>query len=156
MLLVSNVRSLKEEYKVSRTKGKRQPFREAKNATANRLMVENALLEANYNLDADPEEENKDETRNNPIKFGAQKYGCPFCSKIMQIPYNMKRHILTHTGEKPFVCNDCGKSFNDKGNLSRHNLIHTGEKPFSCSFCDYSCIQKNVLQKHMKSIHSKK
>ena len=51
---------------------------------------------------SDPvKEENK--ANHEPIKLGAQKYACPICSKIMSDSFNMKKHIMVHTGEKPFV-----------------------------------------------------
>ena len=65
---------------------------------------------------------NHENLDNEPIKLEPQKYGCPFCSKIMRSPSDMKRHILTHTGEKPFSCNKCEMSFNLKGNLKAHMM----------------------------------
>ena len=62
---------------------------------------------------------------NVPIKLGPQKYGCPFCSKFMQTPSKMKLHIMTHTGEKPFVCNICEKCYSRKDALQYHlDRIH--------------------------------
>ena len=57
MLLVSNVRSLREENEVSKTKGKRQPLREAKNTANTKLMVGNALSESDDNSDSNTGEE---------------------------------------------------------------------------------------------------
>ena len=73
---------------------------------------------------------NHENLGNEPFKLGPQKYGCPFCSKIMSMPSLVKRHIMTHTGEQPFICSVCGKSFNQKEHFKTHSLIHTGEKPF--------------------------
>lgn len=36
-------------------------------------------------------------------------------------------------------CDECSMSFRTPGNLKRHILTHTGEKPFNCPHCDYSC-----------------
>jgi len=41
-----------------------------------------------------------------------------------------------------------------KSNLSKHMMTHTGEKPFHCKLCDYKAAQKGSLLHHMKK-HSK-
>jgi len=64
--------------------------------------------------------------QNLPIKLGYQEYGCPCCPKITKRKDVMQKHIL----------------------------VHTGEKPYSCEFCSYRCIQKVQLTGHMKTNHS--
>ena len=61
-----------------------------------------------------------------PIKLGAGQYGCLYCDKVMKNAKDMRKHIM----------------------------VHTGEKPFSCDFCDYRSTQKVHLKSHMIKHHS--
>lgn len=53
---------------------------------------------------------------------------CPLCDVILQRPEHVKRHMNSHSSEKPFVCEepDCGVRFNRKDNLRAHirNIHH--------------------------------
>ena len=55
-----------------------------------------------------------------PIHIGTRQYGCPFCAKIMKSMGDMKRHIMFHTGEKPFSCEYCPYSSSQKVHLNSH------------------------------------
>ncbi|TNM97016.1 hypothetical protein fugu_015172 [Takifugu bimaculatus] len=41
-------------------------------------------------------------------------------------------------GSKPHICEHCAASFRSSYHLRRHVLIHTGERPFRCSQCNMS------------------
>jgi uncharacterized Zn-finger protein len=46
-------------------------------------------------------------------------------------------------------CNVCGKSFYHTGTLNRHMMIHTGEKPFCCVKCGKKFNRKSMYEVHM-------
>jgi len=49
---------------------------------------------------------------------------CHICNRGFLNKSNIKVHLRTHTGEKPFGCEHCSKAFRQKAHLLKHMSIH--------------------------------
>ncbi|TRY67378.1 hypothetical protein TCAL_05497 [Tigriopus californicus] len=78
---------------------------------------------------------------------------CGVCGKRFVCVTTMKRHLVTHTGEKPFACKICGKQYTQKGNLRVHERTHRNDRPFECNICHQKFYRKEPMQKHQWRQH---
>src|SRR6218665_1984153 len=62
----------------------------------------------------------------------------------------------TEEQRKGIICNICKRKFRKPSLFKKHMLIHTGEKPFKCTLCDKQFCQKIGLQSHMNTHNGKK
>ncbi|CAL8075645.1 unnamed protein product [Calicophoron daubneyi] len=60
---------------------------------------------------------------------------CEHCGKQFDRPSLLKRHLLTHTGERPFECRFCSKGFSTRSGVNTHERTHTGQRPYVCRIC---------------------
>uniref|UniRef100_A0A4W3JY12 Zinc finger and BTB domain containing 11 n=1 Tax=Callorhinchus milii TaxID=7868 RepID=A0A4W3JY12_CALMI len=82
-----------------------------------------------------------------------RQFICDICGKTLPKPYNLRLHMLKHTGVKPHMCKLCGKTFGYKHSLRLHLAHHEGKREFSCDVCGKSFATKRSLQEHT-SVHT--
>ena len=64
---------------------------------------------------------------------------------------NLRKHLKTHSGEKPNKCNQCDYASSETSKLMTHLKTHSGEKSNKCNQCDYATIYASDLRRHLKT-----
>lgn len=81
-----------------------------------------------------------------PIKIAQGQFACPLCSLVMSCQAHVRRHLLIHTGEKPYGCPYCPSRFNRKGNCDSH--IRNVHKSFNLDGWNWKDNSKSINNKH--------
>jgi len=83
---------------------------------------------------------------------GQKKFICehPGCKKEYSTKFALRRHLVTHSGLKPYGCSLCGKRFSLEQYLTEHMYVHTKAKPFVCGIngCTEAFRQRGKLCLH--------
>eukprot|EP00094_Tigriopus_californicus_P010939 TCALIF_10553-PA protein Name:"Similar to ZNF208 Zinc finger protein 208 (Homo sapiens)" AED:0.08 eAED:0.08 QI:5/0/0/1/0.5/0.33/3/0/1107 len=110
------------------------------------------------------------ERRKSAYSAAPHKIQCPKCPRKFPWISSLNRHLLTHSGDKPYKCRSCFLLFTTKSNCDRHQLRKHGnnnndqafsmrnvsERPFKCELCPSSSFStEDNLQLHRDSKHSK-
>ena len=61
---------------------------------------------------------------------------------------NYQKHLLVHSGEKPYKYNVCDKRCSQKGELIVYMRKHATVKPLKCTICNGGFTTKGVLERH--------
>ncbi|KAH9523487.1 hypothetical protein Btru_040139 [Bulinus truncatus] len=112
------------------------------------------------------------------LESGVKAYDCKICNKRFSKSYGLKRHLLIHTGQKPFQydprsaaplsnlgiaeglgplhltkdvfhCAHCSRNFTSEGRLEKHLALHgSGGSGFSCEICNKVFTKMSNLRDH--------
>jgi transcription factor STE12 len=60
----------------------------------------------------------------NPYPQKSHSCPIPTCGRLFKRLEHLKRHVRTHTQERPYVCSVCSKAFSRSDNLAQHRRTH--------------------------------
>jgi len=84
--------------------------------------------------------------------YPQKSHSCPIptCGRLFKRLEHLKRHVRTHTQERPYVCSLCNKAFSRSDNLAQHRRTHE-TRPDGEPLSDY---QDDDLEGEDDHLHS--
>uniref|UniRef100_A0A8C6E5R5 Ras-responsive element-binding protein 1 n=1 Tax=Moschus moschiferus TaxID=68415 RepID=A0A8C6E5R5_MOSMO len=84
---------------------------------------------------------------------GGADHSCSICGKSLSSASSLDRHMLVHSGERPYKCAVCGQSFTTNGNMHRHMKIHEKDPNSSPAAAPPSPLKRRRLSSKRKLSH---
>lgn len=78
---------------------------------------------------------------------------CPVCNKNFSFQFQLREHLVVHTGQSQYGCTSCGVSFKFRSNLNRHFKSKHANLSFTCTYCDKTFARKDTLLFHNVNSH---
>ncbi|KAI9746463.1 MAG: homeodomain transcription factor ste12 [Claussenomyces sp. TS43310] len=72
--------------------------------------------------------------------YPQKSHSCPIptCGRLFKRLEHLKRHVRTHTQERPYVCPHCNKAFSRSDNLAQHRRTHERSDGSDGPYATYS------------------
>lgn len=84
---------------------------------------------------------------------GGADHSCSICKKSLSSASSLDRHMLVHSGERPYKCTVCGQSFTTNGNMHRHMKIHEKDTSSTTAAAPPSPLKRRRLSSKRKLSH---
>ncbi|CAG5057411.1 unnamed protein product [Parnassius apollo] len=79
-----------------------------------------------------------------------RNFACPYCEWFFKTRYELKRHMVKHTGERNYSCTICGKAYPRNRALRTHLKTH---EDLTCKWCGAFFKQRAQLLTHTRINH---
>ncbi|XP_071957365.1 uncharacterized protein [Antedon mediterranea] len=121
-------------------------------------------LESNAKTEVKKDGSEDDKKGRVRYKF-VKKLSCPYCPRMFPWISSLRRHLLVHSGLKPYQCCTCTATFSTKSNCERHmvrkhNITQdeatklTTVNPFNCEICTKISFNRiDLLESHYQENH---
>eukprot|EP00088_Acartia_fossae_P029761 TRINITY_DN3065_c0_g1_i15.p1 TRINITY_DN3065_c0_g1~~TRINITY_DN3065_c0_g1_i15.p1 ORF type:complete len:476 (-),score=79.44 TRINITY_DN3065_c0_g1_i15:211-1638(-) len=88
--------------------------------------------------------------------FDHETLKCQECNRYFPFPKDLKRHMLCHSGERPYCCDICGKTLRTKWTVQFHKeRVHGNKKKdLPCKICGKTFAFEEYLKSHIKIAHN--
>lgn len=111
---------------------------------------QNVTEETNQNH----ETEEDDHLRGKFPDYANRKVMCAFCMRRFWSAEDLRRHMRTHTGERPFSCDVCRRRFTLKHSMLRHRKKHNTTNPLEENVMVSGDEENNVLYERLAKINN--